>query len=215
MKKIKKIMYFSVLFFIGIMLVLQFGIKENIKPVSVSQSSNSEEKNTNEKAPVTEKAEPVTVIEKEPEEKKEEVVVSTSEKGGFWDSKSFMKTLWKEVEFESKYEYGNLRITCVRMGGTRHDGKCIDPTYFFNEDPTTAEDALEQLKEHLPKDAVIQNETQKDEKRFVYNMKSDLLKENHSGYPIPPDFQGEFHVIIIKGPNDTYIGAQAKVGYYK
>ncbi|MFS0863788.1 hypothetical protein [Fredinandcohnia sp. 179-A 10B2 NHS] len=217
MKKIKKIMLFSVLCFIGIMLVLQFGIKEDIKPVSVSQGSNTAEKNTSEKVPVTEKAEPVTVTvnEKKPEEKKEEVVVSTSEKGGFWDSKSFMKTLWKEVEFESKYEYENLRITCVRLGGTRHDGKCIDPIYFFNEDPTTKEDAFNQLKDHLPKDAVIEKEFQKDEKRYVYNMKSNLLKENHSGFPIPPKYQGEFHLILIKGPDDSYMGAQAKVGYYK
>ncbi|MFT4413798.1 hypothetical protein ACLM5H_08065 [Fredinandcohnia humi] len=220
MRKVKKVIFYTVLSYIAIMLALEFGIDESAQPASVThipkENHVKEERSNEEKA--AEEGKSQDAVEVKEEKPKEEVIIATSAKGGFMDSTSYIKTMMEEVDKnlgELKYQLGNIRIVCTRYGGGAGEGKCMDPTYYFEEDPGTVEEAFNQLKNHIPTDTVVENDFQETERRYVYNVRSSLLKEKHSGFPISQDYEGEFHIVILKLPNQKINAAQVRIGFYK
>ncbi|THE13446.1 hypothetical protein E1I69_07475 [Bacillus timonensis] len=133
--------------------------------------------------------------------------VSTSLKGGIMDSYSFIEKQMELVETSSvsrEYVLDDIKVNCLGDNGI-----CVKSTYYFQgeENPTTPEEAFQLLKDHLPKDSVVQEEFKLDEKRYVYNVTSDLLKENFSGlggfYDV--GVQGKFHLIFTFHPGTKEI----------
>lgn len=212
MKKIKHIFFSSIIFYIVIMLFFQFGIKEDLQVIPVTRVTTEKEpgKKVNKVAKVEEKKE--AEQEQEREEKVEEIV-STTVKGGFMDSIAYIKTLMEEKERRlstSILELGNIRLVCENT----HTGRCRDALYYFQEDPSTPAEAFVFLKDHLPTDVILQEEFSLDDDRYIYNLKSALFKEKHKKFTFNPEYEGEFHLIFAKNPENKIFVVKAQLNYY-
>ncbi len=101
--------------------------------------------------------------------------VATTTKGGFYDRLDHLE-LYMEKISDRDYETDALMLKCRTIGA----GRCEKPMITFKEPVDTVEEAYLLLADHLPTDAVIENEFQDNENKYIYNLQSSLLEQSYS-----------------------------------
>lgn len=99
--------------------------------------------------------------------------VATTVKGGFYDKLEHLE-LHMEKKSDRDYETDTLILKCRTIGA----GRCEKPMITLKNPVATVEEAYQLLADHLPSDAVIENEYQ-DNDRYIYNLQSTLLDQSY------------------------------------
>ncbi|WP_099360857.1 ABC transporter permease subunit [Fredinandcohnia onubensis] len=99
--------------------------------------------------------------------------VATTAKGGFYDKLEHLE-LHMEKTSDRDYETDTLMLKCRTIGA----GRCEKPMITLKKPVATVEEAYQLLANHLPSDAVIENEYQ-DNDRYIYNLQSTLLDQSY------------------------------------
>lgn len=140
------------------------------------------------------------------------MIKSTTEKGGFLDSLTFLEENANEVieeNYVKKFIIGNIRVYCNEYS----ENRCRDVIYYFNNDAQSVEDAYQELKFHIPMDAVKINERKVDNEEYVITFSSELFKEHYKVFsPNWKEYEGSFHLKFKISPYDEVFAATIHLG---
>ncbi|MEI2400795.1 hypothetical protein V8V88_36655, partial [Paenibacillus phytohabitans] len=139
--------------------------------------------------------------------KLEATTIATTAKGGYYDKLEFLESQM-EKKTDRDYETDTLTLKCRTIG----TGRCEKPIITFKEPVPTVEEAYQLILDHLPTDATVKNESQKNESEYIYNVTSSMLKNSYHWIHTDP-MLGELAVIMHMTPEKTVEQIEIDTGY--
>ncbi|QOR67469.1 hypothetical protein IM538_04830 [Cytobacillus suaedae] len=213
MKKLLTIIVGYVSFMVLAFLVMAFGINnpDEVLPVVSEVSQEENEKHNEQQNEQNEKTEDPP----KPELGKVSLlhidrpdIGPTTVKGGLGDEYQYINEQAKKEGyiFSGKtLETSTFNMKCEKRRGYLHldlfaKGTmkyCTRVVVYFKEDPSTVQEAFTILKDHLPTNAVLFEEYEKDEATYLYKLKQDTLGEKYYRfYEYYMEEKGTFYIIF-------------------